>query len=254
MTSPYPFVVGAKYTRRDIFSVVGIADHKGGPWFTGFTQHGDDWFIMCHVGTAGRTGHDYGNSFEAGKLNWFGRTGSRVSQPSIRSLLSGKGRVYIFYREHDRDPFTFAGLGQATKVRDETPVGVVWSVSPVATTLDDVRLPEEVPDDGTVIEGAKKAVLVNVYERDPQARRRCIAAWGLACVVCNFDFERAYGAMGAGFIHVHHLRPLSDIGEAYALDPVADLRPVCPNCHAMIHRHTPALSIDFLRQALAREE
>lgn len=53
-----------------------------------------------------------------------------------------------------------------------------------------------------------------------------------------------------GLIHVHHLKPLGEVGEGYLLDPVADLRPVCPNCHAMLHRRKPALGIDELLQTL----
>jgi 5-methylcytosine-specific restriction protein A len=57
-----------------------------------------------------------------------------------------------------------------------------------------------------------------------------------------------YGERGEAYIHVHHLRPLAEIGQSYELDPVADLRPVCPNCHAMIHRTSPPMSIDDLRR------
>jgi 5-methylcytosine-specific restriction protein A len=57
--------------------------------------------------------------------------------------------------------------------------------------------------------------------------------------------------LGEGFIHVHHLKPLAQIGEQYELDPINDLRPVCPNCHAMLHRASPALSIDALRALIS---
>ena len=86
------------------------------------------------------------------------------------------------------------------------------------------------------IEGAVRQITVNAYERNLQARAACIAHWGLACIVCDFDFEAFYGPIGRGYIHVHHLRPLAEIGTIYVLDSIADLRPVCPNCHAMIHR------------------
>ena len=36
------------------------------------------------------------------------------------------------------------------------------------------------------------------------------------------------------------------------MDPIKDLRPVCPNCHAMLHRAVPALSIDDIRGRLRR--
>jgi predicted HNH restriction endonuclease len=57
------------------------------------------------------------------------------------------------------------------------------------------------------------------------------------------NFEDTYGPIGKGFIHVHHLRPLASVEAEYDVDPVADLRPVCPNCHAMLHRGDPMHSI-----------
>jgi hypothetical protein len=96
-------------------------------------------------------------------------------------------------------------------------------------------LPGEIVDGRPYREGSKRSVVVNSYERDPRARQACLDHYGTSCVVCGFDFERAYGETASGFIHVHHLRSLADIGEEYVVDPVSDLRPVCPNCHAVIH-------------------
>jgi 5-methylcytosine-specific restriction protein A len=56
--------------------------------------------------------------------------------------------------------------------------------------------------------------------------------------------------MGQGFIHVHHLTDIATIGGEYAVDPHNDLRPVCPNCHAMLHTQRPALEIDVVRLML----
>lgn len=96
-------------------------------------------------------------------------------------------------------------------------------------------------------EGAKQVVTVNKYERNLAARVKCIEEWGVCCAVCGFDFEQVYGSRGAGYIHVHHLRPLGEIGKSYQLDPIKDLRPVCPNCHLMLHRTIPAISITELK-------
>ncbi|MBN8493862.1 MAG: HNH endonuclease [Burkholderiales bacterium] len=106
--------------------------------------------------------------------------------------------------------------------------------------------PNELPSNSLVPEGARLSVVVNRYERSTTARASCIAHWGLDCVVCGFNFEREFGSRGEGFIHVHHLKPLSEIGDEYQLDPIKDLRPVCPNCHSMLHASTPAASIEEL--------
>jgi hypothetical protein len=115
-----------------------------------------------------------------------------------------------------------------------------------------VTLAEEIIDPAGLVEGAVSAISVNAYERNPEARRRCIAHYGTSCFICRFDFGAVYGDMAMGFIHVHHLRSLSEIGHEYVVDPVEDLRPVCPNCHAVIHLRIPPYDITEI-QALLRE-
>ena len=112
--------------------------------------------------------------------------------------------------------------------------------------------PEEVAAGSTYGEGAVTQVLVNRYERDRRAREECIAHHGTACTVCGFDFGSAYGPLGDGFIHVHHLSELSSVGSTIEVSPIEDLRPVCPNCHAMLHRRRPALSIEELKRVIER--
>ena len=110
------------------------------------------------------------------------------------------------------------------------------------------RLPEEIHPNEVFKEGASKAVTVNQYERSAAARSRCLEHHGYMCAVCSFDFESAYGEIGKSYIHVHHTVPISEIRGEYELDPINDLIPVCPNCHAMIHITRPALSIEQLRK------
>jgi 5-methylcytosine-specific restriction protein A len=110
--------------------------------------------------------------------------------------------------------------------------------------------PDEIGELEGYSEGAAQRVSVNRYERDPTARARAIQHYGPRCQVCGFDFEAAYGILGQGFIHVHHTVPLSQIGKAYLVDPVNDLRPVCPNCHAMLHKRFPPYTTDELREIM----
>lgn len=84
-------------------------------------------------------------------------------------------------------------------------------------------------------EGRIVELSLTTFERNPAARKSCLDHFGPRCRVCEFDFEKTYGELGKGFIHVHHMTPLSHIRESYAVDPVKDLIPVCPNCHAMLH-------------------
>lgn len=99
-------------------------------------------------------------------------------------------------------------------------------------------------------EGAVREIRVNAFERDANLRKGCIAYYGVACVACGFRFEEMYGQLGAGFIHVHHIVPLAAIAAQHQVDPIADLRPLCANCHAMIHRRRPALTIAELLEAI----
>jgi 5-methylcytosine-specific restriction protein A len=68
--------------------------------------------------------------------------------------------------------------------------------------------------------------------------------------VCDLNFFDRYGEIGEGFIHVHHKVEISTIGIKYSIDPIKDLIPVCPNCHAMLHKEKPALSINELKKKL----
>ena len=84
-------------------------------------------------------------------------------------------------------------------------------------------------------EGAKRTITVNTYERNNKARLACIEHHGSKCKVCSIDFGEVYGNEFHGFIHVHHLTPVSEVNSRYEVDPKKDLIPLCPNCHAVIH-------------------
>lgn len=115
------------------------------------------------------------------------------------------------------------------------------------------RSPEEVPV-GAYVEGTTRRILVNAVERDPRARRACIAHFGPACVVCGMNFAAHYGPRAAGLIHVHHLAPLASLATAREVDPIRDLRPVCPNCHAVIHRQDPPYTPEEVAHMLRNTE
>lgn len=105
----------------------------------------------------------------------------------------------------------------------------------------------------TFPEGAKQTVQVNRYERNPEARAKCIEFHKARCKVCEMSFDETYGMFAKDFIHVHHIKPLSEINEEYEVDPINDLIPVCPNCHAMLHRQENGIPMTVERLKLLYE-
>ena len=102
----------------------------------------------------------------------------------------------------------------------------------------------------TLREGAVRLTQGTRYERNPEARRLCIGSHGVSCVVCGFNFEDYYGEVGKGYIHVHHLTPLSEISGEHDVNPVEDMRPICPNCHAMVHQKSPPYTIEEVEEMI----
>lgn len=121
----------------------------------------------------------------------------------------------------------------------------LWSENDEETQMNDGS-----SEGNTLPAGARRRIWVNAYERNPIAREQCLAFYGYGCSVCKMSFQVTYGEIGKGFVHVHHLKPVSELGDDYLINPIDDLRPVCPNCHAMLHKRTPPYTIEELSQIL----
>lgn len=120
--------------------------------------------------------------------------------------------------------------------------------SKLINNVDLILYPKE--EESLYKEGKAKQVYVNIYERDQNARKKCIEYYGYKCCVCGILLSDKYGTIGQDFIHVHHIKSLSTIKKEYTVDPINDLRPVCPNCHAIIHRRIPSYSIEELKEII----
>lgn len=121
------------------------------------------------------------------------------------------------------------------------------------TGNDIIFYPDEFDSKDDLLEGKFKKILINAYERNSAARQKCIDHFGYTCKVCDMNFIEKYGLIGEGFIHVHHKLDISKIKKEYKVNPITDLVPVCPNCHAMLHKRKPAYSIEELKQIINRE-
>jgi 5-methylcytosine-specific restriction protein A len=131
-------------------------------------------------------------------------------------------------------------------------LAVLWSGRMLGSVL--ALLPLEPADETNttgVAEGGAYKELVTKYERSHLNRAACVEIRGALCHVCGFDFERFYGAIGAGFIEIHHVESVSQLAPGSVLNPALDLVPLCANCHRMAHRRGPLpYSVEELKAML----
>ncbi len=111
-------------------------------------------------------------------------------------------------------------------------------------------IPENNAELNAFHEGKVKNITTQTYDRCPGARQACIDAYGYDCCICGFNFYEIYGELGKGYVEVHHLKPISDIRKEYKIDPEKDLRPVCANCHRMLHKRRPPISIKEMKRLI----
>jgi len=110
----------------------------------------------------------------------------------------------------------------------------------------------DVVEEKSFREGVLLRYLANRFVRSRAARRACVDHFGAICSVCDFDFEKFYGKFARGFIHIHHVVNIADRGEEYTLNPIKDLVPLCPNCHAAIHLSDGKMTVEELREMVVR--
>lgn len=112
-------------------------------------------------------------------------------------------------------------------------------------------IPEEVNIAAPLYEGAVRRISVNAYERNSAARETCILHYGCRCAACGLSLAERYGATAQGLIHVHHVRQLAHVTAEYRVNPIQDLRPVCPTCHSVIHTRTPPFTVEEVAAMIA---
>lgn len=243
----FPFIIGKEYSRKNVKAIIKHPEPEStsGNWGGGYPAFDECFFIFANLGTAGRTGHDYPNLLVSDSLYWFSN-GASIHTPTLKLMMSGEKEVYIFTRENSSNVnFVFQGLGYVKDFEDIKPAHVVWGFIEHLSNV-----PENFKEKKRkkFIEGARRESTITRYERNPEARQECLNHYGYECTVCNMNFEDEYGPMGKDYIHVHHEVEISSIGEEYEINPIEDLKPVCPNCHAMLHKRKPAYLIEELKE------
>ena len=186
----------------------------------------------------------------------FHMTGNRFRHNLCRSdrdlaLLPGQSGVVeakaaLEHKIYDAIAETYPELAadsyrQADRLWGEAPTVGRWT--PAATEAhwqqDDVSLTE-----------TKRYSWHKKIERRHSVTRAAKRVHGTRCKCCDFDFEAAYGAIGAGYIEVHHLKPLALLAEGQEIeyDILTDFTVLCANCHQMIHRMNDPSDLEGLQQ------
>lgn len=256
------FVKGAQYSRNDVWKVYHPGHDtkpKGGNWDTGWVTEGSDLIAFLNIDSAGRTGHDFDNSYDAERevLIWYGKPETHSGQPLIKRMISGDLNLHFFARWHNKNVrFQYLGEGVILGFEDRQEIsnGKTAIKFEVLLATDKSTIGAEgIPDVAEKLpEFAKrKTLIVNKWERDLSKRQACVEHFGYSCQICGFSFEEVYGEIGRDFCHVHHIEPLGEVGGEKNIDPIKDLIPLCANCHAVIHRQTPALSPDEVKRFIS---
>lgn len=177
--------------------------------------------------------------------------------------------VYMKLMNFRRFDPSYTGVGLAHGNKDEE---VVWNtyahnreeLTKIASHIkqfassEGVNVAQSIPDDEE--EGNEGQVLSRVHryrERDRSLITKKKAKFlqsnpSLYCEGCGFDFSVKYGDRGRDFIECHHTKPVSEltVGETTKL---SDLVLLCSNCHRIVHRKKPWLSIDELKQLVNQD-
>jgi len=176
--------------------------------------------------------------------------------------------VYMKLMNFRRLDPSHSGVGLTHGNKDEA---VVWNLyahkqnelSKLANHIkqfaaSDFRGTQEISDDE---EGNEGQVLSRVHmyrERDKNlvSKKKLKVLQSnknLLCEGCGFDFQEKYGLRGKDYIECHHIKPISElvVGETTKL---SDLALLCSNCHRIVHRKKPWLSISELKELIKNNE
>lgn len=209
-------------------------------------------FGAWDTSTNGDTAHILSEDWEISKKSGRKKPGYSQSLEHIRLITDEGYALYTFPMTSSGNKGAGPKIGSFIEVISKKNLiksGKSWYATDQGVAP---RFPEEIEPGLKYEEGAVAQVLVNRYERSAEARDACIKHHGTSCAVCDFNFREVYGELGAGYIHIHHVIPLSKIRKKYKPDPHKDLVPVCANCHAMIHRNNEALTVAQLKSLILR--
>lgn len=173
-----------------------------------------------------------------------------------KAVLAKTNSVYLEKIPESRKPNYWRDGVRA--IDEETYHLIISKVSPnkvseQKTAYISDKIPENYQDSlESFSEGKPSKRYVTTYERNPKYRQQAIAIHGNSCAACGFNFGKFYGEYAEGFIHVHHIVPVSEFEKPKEINPETDLVPLCANCHSVVHRKKDnTLSLTELRSLIA---
>ena len=190
-------------------------------------------------------------------LNGRRQGGHTHSTKHIELILEENYKLYTFPqipepREDKTKPAKYKDWKEELSPKELLVEGLYYYAVNMAEVSDlKLNYPERTSNHRRHWEGNQTTQLTTQYERNPEARAVCLKEKGYSCKVCEFDFYETYGELGKNYIHVHHTVRVADRERPYEVDPIKDLVPLCPNCHAMAHKRIPPYSVEELRAIIS---
>jgi 5-methylcytosine-specific restriction enzyme A len=183
--------------------------------------------------------------FGQGRAATFRRLDPRFAAAGKKGLTRGAKAEETVWAEYAKDPQQCATVAEAIIASlDEPEVG---------------RAVEKTEAEEDWIEEAPEGRLLTrkhfARERNRRLvrtkRKQALKQFGkLICEACGFDFAACYGERGEGFIECHHTKPVASLGTGQVTH-IDDLALLCANCHRILHRARPWLTVIELQQLIS---
>lgn len=188
-----------------------------------------------------------------------GRNDDRFSQ-KVRNLKSHDTLKRKGFAEHVDRGFRITNEGRSEARRQAASIEALagFTLDLSSPSLEAMESGAEIVvlDENIITEGQLSTRSVAYRKRSRQLREAAVDHYTrngrIPCDACSFDFELAYVDIGVGYIQIHHLEPISFGGQReLPLDEaVHKVRPLCANCHVMVHYRDPWITVENLTDTL----
>ena len=191
-----------------------------------------------------------------------GRRDTKFSQ-KVRNLTSHNtlvNRGYAVRADGRNQPYRITHEGRVAYLRHQEALrsSSEYSLEDAEDVLRNIAEDKEIVviDDVVIREGQLGTRTSEYRVRSQRLRDAAVDYYSdsgrIPCHACEFDFSSAYDVIGQGYVQIHHLIPVSFLsGEPLDLEEaLANVRPLCANCHQMVHTKRPPLPIEEIKSRL----